>query len=141
VKPGKAEDARRRRFRRRLWLIGAYVAFAALVAAKSGGSVGSSIGVFLVLIALAPVAVAAWKVANAQIDADAVGARNLVCPHCGTTGSVTTRPATVKQGISGGKATGAVFTGGLSLLATGLSRKQHGKQLTCGNCRMSWFVA
>jgi len=30
-----------------------------------------------------------------------------------------------KQGISGGKATGAILTGGVSLLATGLSRKAN----------------
>jgi hypothetical protein len=46
-----------------------------------------------------------------------------------------------KEGISGGKATGAVLTGGLSILATGLSRKQAWKSLTCSNCKMHWFVA
>jgi hypothetical protein len=66
------------------------------------------------------------------------GSANLVCPHCQTQGRVSRTPATRKRGISGGKATAAVFTGGTSLLATGLSRKQHVMAMYCGNCRTRW---
>ncbi len=44
----------------------------------------------------------------------------LVCPHCRKKGSVRTRGVDRKKGISGGKATGAILTGGLSVMATGL---------------------
>lgn len=65
----------------------------------------------------------------------------LVCPHCQTAGMVTSRVVERKKGISGGKATGAVLTGGLSMLATGLSRKELAQNLACGNCGISWDVA
>jgi hypothetical protein len=64
----------------------------------------------------------------------------LVCPHCQTKGRVRTKQVKVKKGISGGKATGAVLTGGLSMLATGLSRKTTATQMTCGSCRVTWTV-
>jgi hypothetical protein len=64
----------------------------------------------------------------------------IVCPHCQTRGAVDTRQVRVKQGISGGKATGAILTGGASLLATGLSRKTHVTRLSCGACGMVWMV-
>jgi uncharacterized paraquat-inducible protein A len=62
----------------------------------------------------------------------------LICPHCQTKGSVRTRQTDVKAGISGGKATAAVLTGGFSLLATGLSRMQHLTAARCGECGSSW---
>ncbi|MGI8879571.1 MAG: hypothetical protein ACR2KJ_03470 [Jatrophihabitans sp.] len=46
----------------------------------------------------------------------------------------------VKRGISGGKATGAVLTAGVSLFATGLSRKEQVLRATCGNCRVVWTI-
>lgn len=58
----------------------------------------------------------------------------IVCPFCQTAGHVVSRTAKVKRGISGGKATGALLTGGLSLLATGLSRKQTVTEAICKNC-------
>jgi len=64
----------------------------------------------------------------------------LLCPHCQTKGKVRTMQVKVKKGISGGKATGAFLTGGLSLLATGLSKKQMVTQLHCDNCGMDWTV-
>jgi hypothetical protein len=48
----------------------------------------------------------------------------LVCPHCQVKGCVRTKRVKRKKGISGGKAVGGLFTGGLSLLFTGLSRKE-----------------
>lgn len=64
----------------------------------------------------------------------------LVCPHCGQTGTVRARDVKVKRGISGGKATGAVLTAGVSLIATGLSRKVKASERTCRNCGTTWLV-
>jgi hypothetical protein len=64
---------------------------------------------------------------------------NMVCPHCQTKGHVVTEKAKVKNGISGGKATGAVLTAGLSVLATGLSRKTEVTKASCNNCRSEWM--
>jgi hypothetical protein len=61
-----------------------------------------------------------------------------ICSHCQTKGFVHTKPVTRKKGISGGKATGALLTGGLSILATGLSRKVGGTQAHCTNCSSTW---
>lgn len=63
----------------------------------------------------------------------------LVCPHCQTKGKVRTQKEVRKAGVSGGKATGALLTGGVSLLATGLSRKEIGTKAFCGNCKSIWF--
>lgn len=63
----------------------------------------------------------------------------IVCPFCQTAGRVTGVPGKRKKGISGGKATGAILTGGVSLLAVGLSKKARGLNCKCWNCDMSWF--
>lgn len=62
----------------------------------------------------------------------------IVCPHCQVRGKVTATPTRRKRGISGGKATAAVFTLGTSMLATGLSRKERVTAMRCGNCRTRW---
>ncbi len=62
----------------------------------------------------------------------------LVCPHCQTVGHVYTKQITKKQGISGGKATAAILTGGTSILATGLSQKEHMTEGHCENCKSTW---
>ncbi len=62
----------------------------------------------------------------------------LVCPHCQTIGQVRTKPIEQKKGISGGKATAAVLTGGVSMLATGLSRSEANTQAHCMNCESTW---
>lgn len=62
----------------------------------------------------------------------------MVCPHCQVQGKIRTKPIIQKKGISGGKATAAVITGGLSVLATGLSRKENATQVFCGNCNNTW---
>lgn len=64
----------------------------------------------------------------------------IVCPYCQTTGSVQRAQVRVKKGISGGKATAAVMTAGISLLATGLSRKESVTQMHCSNCGTGWTV-
>ena len=66
------------------------------------------------------------------------GDSKIVCPQCRTARHVTTRKGKAKKGISGGKATGAVLTAGVSILATGLSRKETVTQATCTNCKSQW---
>ncbi len=68
------------------------------------------------------------------------GQRNaaIVCPHCQRQGSVRTKQAGMGRGISGAKATGALITEGLSVLATGLSRKEHLTPAHCDNCGSTW---
>src|SRR3954469_16492069 len=63
---------------------------------------------------------------------------NMICPHCQFRGRVRTTSVKVKKGISGGKATAAVFTGGVSLLATGLSRKEATTRAHCDKCSSTW---
>jgi len=72
-----------------------------------------------------------------ELTAGVINAQ-IVCPQCQRSGSVRTKKTRQKVGVSGGKATGALLTGGLSLLATGLSRKQQVTQAHCGNCGSDW---
>ncbi|MHB8409796.1 MAG: hypothetical protein ACYDHY_17205 [Acidiferrobacterales bacterium] len=62
----------------------------------------------------------------------------IVCPHCNTTGTVRTKTIMQKKGISGGKATAAVLTDGLSLLVTGLARKERKTQAHRTHCNNTW---
>lgn len=64
----------------------------------------------------------------------------IVCPYCYTQGQVATWPEERKHGISGAKATGAVLTGGASVLFTGLSQKQKVLAARCDNCLTSWTI-
>lgn len=83
---------------------------------------------------------------ESQIESDRVKRKNahtathsaMICPHCQTKGSVSTTDVKRKKGISGAKATGAILTGGISLLATGLSRKEDMTQAHCQNCNCTW---
>jgi transcription elongation factor Elf1 len=79
--------------------------------------------------------------AIARREADAKKQAQIVCPHCQAKGGVTRTTVKKKQGISGGKATGALLTGGVSMLATGLSRKANFTRMSCSNCGTSWDVA
>jgi len=63
----------------------------------------------------------------------------IICPHCQTKGYVYTKLDEVTKGISGGKAVGGLLTGGLSLLATGISRKQQVTRCKCRNCGSEWM--
>jgi len=65
--------------------------------------------------------------------------KEIICPHCQTKGQIRTKETKRKKGISGAKATGALLTGGLSILATGLSRKEVGTEAYCGNCKSICF--
>jgi DNA-directed RNA polymerase subunit M/transcription elongation factor TFIIS len=62
----------------------------------------------------------------------------MICPHCQSRGGVRTKQVTQKMGISGTKATAAVFTAGVSMLATGLSRKEGMTEASCQNCGSVW---
>lgn len=62
----------------------------------------------------------------------------IVCQYCLCAGAIRARRITVKDGISGGKATGAILTGGISLFATGLSRERKVWELSCHNCGMTY---
>lgn len=77
----------------------------------------------------------------ARLEARRQSQLQIVCPHCGVRGHVVASTQKIKQGISGGKATAAIATGGYSLLATGLSRKVDVTKLHCRNCAISWTVS
>jgi len=62
----------------------------------------------------------------------------MVCPHCQERGNVRCKDVKNKKGISGGNATGALLTGGVSILATGLSRKEDATEAYCSNCQSTW---
>lgn len=62
----------------------------------------------------------------------------MVCPHCQEKGHIRTKLVDRAKGVSGGKATAAVLTGGVSMLATGLSRHERLTRAYCCNCKNSW---
>lgn len=64
--------------------------------------------------------------------------RRMVCPHCNQRGTVRTKSIKMKKGISGAKAMGGLMTGGVSLLATGLSRKEKLTEARCKYCKQKW---
>lgn len=78
------------------------------------------------------------RAANAAVRQHGAVRPQVVCPHCQQRGNVRCQAIKNKKGISGGKATGAILTGGISMLATGLSRKEAATQAYCGNCQSSW---
>jgi hypothetical protein len=80
---------------------------------------------------------AGWKDAGDSFEWGALNSA-MVCPHCQTRGQVRSKRMSRKKGISGAKATGALLTSGLSILATGLSRKEQCTQAHCGNCGSTW---
>ena len=99
---------------------------------------------FMLIVVVVIVVVGVIIGANATPEQNAqmlYGALNpqMICPHCNTSGKIRTKPMTQKKGVSGGKATAAVLTGGISLLATGLSRKESSTQAHCTNCSNTWF--
>ena len=64
----------------------------------------------------------------------------IVCAHCHRSGCITTSIVERKVGLSGGKATAAILTGGVSLLATGLARKELATQIKCSNCQSVYYM-
>lgn len=81
-----------------------------------------------------------WEAMEKMGHESTYGAVNLamVCPHCQAKGKVRTKKVDQKAGVSGGKATAALLTGGISLLATGLSRKVKITQAHCDACESDW---
>ena len=63
----------------------------------------------------------------------------IICPHCQTKGRTHAKSIKQKKGISGAKTTAALLTGGVSMLATGLSRKESNTQAHCSKCKSTWF--
>ena len=63
---------------------------------------------------------------------------HMICPHCQTKGEISTKTVDLTKGVSGGKATGAILTGGASLLVTGLSRKEKQTEAHCWKCGNIW---
>lgn len=99
------------------------------------------IGFGLFLVAF----IAIWAICNpekakASWKAEQLGPvnPNIVCSQCNTAGKCRVKPIDKKVGVSGGKATAAILTGGVSLLATGLARKELVSQVTCEHCNCSW---
>lgn len=78
--------------------------------------------------------------AGASVEASAPSSTALVCPHCQVRGQVSSRRVKQKKGVSGGKLTGAILTAGISMLGTGLSRKEKVTEMRCGNCKTVWHV-
>ena len=65
-------------------------------------------------------------------------APKIVCPQCQERGQVYVKAVKQKIGVSGSKVMGGLLTGGLSLLATGLSQKQSATVAHCMNCESTW---
>ena len=84
---------------------------------------------------------------RAKLDADLADQQRgpireaLICPHCQAKGVVRSKQVRLKKGVSGAKATGALITGGLSVLVTGLSRKETATQAHCTNCGTTWHIS
>jgi hypothetical protein len=92
------------------------------------------------LLIAAFVAIVIWGFVK-NINTEPPPTPKIGCPHCGMIGHVTVTEVDRKQGLSGGKATAGLLTGGASLFAVGLSRKQKIRHLSCSNCSMEWDVA
>ena len=69
-----------------------------------------------------------------------LGSKNqkIVCPHCQKAGFVRTKIIMQDKGIHGSKVAAAVITGGITVLAGGLSRKEQMTKAHCENCNSDW---
>jgi hypothetical protein len=92
-------------------------------------------GVVLFLLAVVALGLFMYRVRTKALRANQ---HLLICPHCQTKGRINRSLDTAKGPISGGKATGAILTGGVSLLFTGLSRKSVVTRNHCGACNTTW---
>ena len=93
---------------------------------------------FILLVLIIVVVCIVVKDNNGETQSTNTLSSNMICPHCHTKGSVTTQRLKQKVGISGGKATAGILTCGISLLGTGLSRKQWVTEAHCSNCGNVW---
>lgn len=113
------------------WLLGTLAVLAVFVA----------VTVFTGLVECGFISVVLIMVIAVSVRKDLVrqsAATAMICPHCQTKGSVSTKSITQKKGVSGGKATAAIMTGGISMLATGLSRKEQATEAHCSRCGATW---
>ena len=62
----------------------------------------------------------------------------IVCPMCGEKGGVRAHRRKAKKGFSTGKIMGGLFTGGISLLATGIAKKDWIYKCYCEKCGMEY---
>jgi hypothetical protein len=110
--------------------------FATVIATISYPSSGTGAALILTIVAI--LIYNGYR--NGEVEHEVRVARDakIVCPQCHSRGCVTTSIVKLKKGISGAKATGAVLTGGLSLLAVGLSRKEDLTEAECSNCGSVW---
>jgi hypothetical protein len=92
------------------------------------------------IIVIVGIGIYYYNLPDDKLDEKLYGKRNsdIVCPHCQTKGRVHTKTIDKKVGISGAKASAAVLTGGVSILATGLSRKDHLTEAHCCKCESTW---
>ncbi len=119
--------------------IGVLLGIGIVLAVPSGfGFVFGIPVVILTLMIHADISRAAARPTQKEITTKAECDGKIVCPQCQTRGFVTTQKVQVNKGIHGGKATAAVLTGGISMLATGLSRQDEMTQATCSNCGSTW---
>lgn len=105
------------------------------------GAIGILIAVFTGHIGWAAVVfvVGSFMLGAADPKNGSSGANSaMICPHCQKKGFVSAVPTRRKVGVSGGKATAALLTGGLSLFATGLSRKESVTEAHCSHCGAHW---
>ena len=93
-----------------------------------------------VILGIAVFIYVATRLSKQQNEEANKSSDQIVCAHCQTRGSVTVKMVIRGKGISGGKAAGAVATGGLSVFATGLSKNQQVRHMTCSNCGVEWDV-
>lgn len=61
------------------------------------------------------------------------------CKNCGANATVSTEQVKRKKGISGGKATAAILTNGVSVGVVGLSRKEQETKASCSKCKSVWY--
>jgi hypothetical protein len=101
---------------------------------------GTSLMVGAVLGAVCGIANAWDKSRARKEDAETrlAGEHKIVCPQCQERGFVTTDKVIERTGIHGGKASAAILTGGVSMLATGLSNELERTKATCSNCGSTW---
>jgi hypothetical protein len=74
-------------------------------------------------------------------DEPGAGDTEIICPHCRSQGLVTTKRVKIKvKGVSKGRVATAVVLSPITLLMTGISRKQVVTRATCGNCHTTWTI-
>lgn len=81
-----------------------------------------------------------WAIHKASDPNFVISPQNphMECPHCKTVGQINTRKVDLTKGISGGKAVAGLLTGGLSILAVGISREETKTEARCGKCNNVW---